>query len=98
MHYHDGPNNTFIMTRTINPSTGVNLLYAEFTDVNDDACWDFTPASCVNFYELYNLTADPFMKHNMYRTAAAELKQQLHTKLRALFSCKGSGTGVGACP
>ena len=97
-HYHDGPNNTFIMTRTINPTTGVSLLYAEFTDVNIAKCWDWASADCVGFYELYNMTDDPFMKHNIYSDVGAEMQQQLHTKLRALYACQGSDGGASACP
>ena len=40
-HPVDGVNNTYRAIRTINPTTGVSLLYAEFTDVNITADWDF---------------------------------------------------------
>ena len=94
-HYHDGPNNTFIAVRTRNEQE--DTLFAEFTDVTCDACWDF-PASKVHFRELYNMSADPFMKHNMWDLASPARQQELTQRLQQHFVCSGSGTDAAACP
>ena len=94
-HPHDGPNNTFIAIRTRNEEE--DLLYSEFTDVTCASCWDFAPDK-VNFHELYNMSADPFMKTNLYASAPAALKASLHDKLHTYFSCSGSGADTAACP
>lgn len=41
LHWHDGPNNTFSAIRVINATAGIDLLYAEFADVNNPLAWDF---------------------------------------------------------
>ena len=64
-----------------------DLLYAEFTDVKED--WNFTAAP--NFYELYDLDADPHMLHNAYGALTnGTLKAELHDTLLELFACRGS--------
>ena len=85
-HFHDGPNNTFAALRIIDDTQ--DLLYAEFTDVNNPLAWDFAPDQ-INFYELYNVSNDYFMMHNIYKTASPALKTTLHTRLHATLACKG---------
>ena len=61
----DGPTNSYSALRIAGasgPQSG--LLYAEFVNVSDPAAWLFDPAT-INFYELYNMSADPFVLHNM---------------------------------
>ena len=85
-HPVDGVNNTFRALRILN--TTHNMLYAEFTDVSKAEDWDFPDAS-LNFFELYNVTEDRFMLHNVYAMADAKLKDALHSKLKDMFHCKG---------
>ena len=58
---------SFSALRVMDGASGVTggLLYAEFVDVSNPASWFFYP-STINFYELYNMTADPFALENMY--------------------------------
>jgi hypothetical protein len=65
------------------------LLYSEFADVSDPAAWRFAPEH-LNFFELYNMTVDPFMLVNIYHTAPVALKQELHTRLQKAIACKGA--------
>ena len=50
--------------RVISPKTG-DLLYAEFVDGNNPAGYDYAPAA-INFRELYNVTEDYHMLHNVF--------------------------------
>ena len=50
-HLHDGPKNTFIALRVINPELQTDLLYAEFADVTDPHAWTF-PDDSIEFSEL----------------------------------------------
>ena len=88
-HPVDGVNNTFRALRILNATH--NMLYAEFTDVSKAEDWDFPDAS-LNFFELYNVTADRFMLHNIHATADAELKDALHSQLKAMFHCEGQAS------
>jgi hypothetical protein len=63
-----------------------NILYAEFTDIRTDYNFTATP----EFYELFDMDADPHMLKNAYKDAPAELKTALHAKVLALFKCRGS--------
>lgn len=86
-HYHDGPNNTFAALRVVDGST--DLLYAEFADVTNPLAWDFAPDQ-LNFHELYNVTEDYFMSHNIYGSASQDLKDTLHKRLQTALKCKGA--------
>ena len=87
-HYHDSPNNSFAALRIIAPQTG-DLLYAEFVDGDNPAGYYFAP-SAINFRELYNVTEDYYMLHNVYESATLELKELLHTRLQLAVKCRGS--------
>eukprot|EP01065_Artemidia_motanka_P024764 TRINITY_DN2966_c0_g1_i1.p1 TRINITY_DN2966_c0_g1~~TRINITY_DN2966_c0_g1_i1.p1 ORF type:complete len:503 (+),score=186.63 TRINITY_DN2966_c0_g1_i1:76-1584(+) len=87
VHFHDGPNNTFAALRIL--GGGEDLLYAEFTNVDDPLAWDFDPAR-INYYELYNVTEDYYMLRNVYQAAPAELKKSLHTRLHKAIKCSGA--------
>ncbi len=45
--------------------------------------------------EYYNLTRDPFERHNIYRSLHASAKARLHALLTPLTRCHGSG--VASC-
>ena len=51
--------------------------------------WDFAPSQ-LNFFELYNVTNDYYMAHNIYASAPSALKAQLHSQLQTAIKCKGS--------
>lgn len=64
-HVADSPNNSYSALRVMNDgSVGGGYLYAEFIDVSNPDAWDFEPDT-INFYELYNMTDDPYALHNM---------------------------------
>eukprot|EP00730_Choanoeca_flexa_P017630 TRINITY_DN8513_c0_g1_i1.p1 TRINITY_DN8513_c0_g1~~TRINITY_DN8513_c0_g1_i1.p1 ORF type:complete len:564 (+),score=126.97 TRINITY_DN8513_c0_g1_i1:170-1693(+) len=69
-----------------------NLAYIEY-----DPKWKFEATSPVGeglqFYELYNVTADPYQVDNIYDRVRDELKQELHQKLAAYWICSGA-----SCP
>lgn len=46
-----------------------------------------------DFYELFDLSSDPYEMHNIYQSASADLTKALHARLRQYYSCKGK-----ACP
>lgn len=73
-------------TRTL---ATVDMLYAEFADVNNPLAWNFAPDQ-LNYFELYDVTTDYFMLENIYPTADAALKEKLHTRLQAAIKCKGT--------
>ena len=85
----DGPNNTYSALRFTRGSAYGEVLYAEFADVSDPLAWDFAPDR-INFYELYNMSSDPFMLRNIYHTAPAALKADLHARLHRAIACKGA--------
>ncbi len=86
--YTDAPNNTYSALRFTRGRLG-ELLYAEFADVSDPKAWDFAPDR-INYYELYNMSTDPFMLRNIYHEVPAELAQELHTRLHKAIACKGA--------
>ena len=90
-NFHDGPNNTFVAIRIINTTSTppVDMLYAEFADVNNPLAWNFAPDQ-LNYFELYDVTNDYYMLENIYPTADAGLKAKLHARLQAAIKCKGT--------
>ena len=89
-HDFDSVNNSFSALRWVRPFGGAGtLLYAEFTDVDNAAAWDFAPSE-INFYELYNMTADPFALDNIYSRADEDLLKALRDKLHAAIRCRGT--------
>merc|ERR1711935_876299 len=74
-NFHDGPNNTFVAIRIINTTSTppVDMLYAEFADVNNPLAWNFAPDQ-LNYFELYDVTNDYYMLENIYPTADSALK------------------------
>ena len=86
-HWHDGGNNSFSALRIISPKLG-NLLYAEFVD-GHIAESHFFPVTSINFYELYNVSEDYYMLHNIYQNTSKEIKEQLHDALHKAIKCKG---------
>lgn len=89
-HWHDGPNNTFSAIRVINTTASppINLLYAEFADVNNPLAWDFAPSQ-LNFFELFDVSQDYYMMKNIYPSASGEVKAALHARVQSLIKCKG---------
>ena len=86
-HYHDSSNNSFSAVRIIAPETG-DLLFGEFNDGRDPAGWHFAPSS-INYYELYNVTTDYYMLHNIYDEVAPVLQVKLHDILQTAIKCVG---------
>lgn len=86
-HPHDGPNNTFSALRIIDGSH--DLLYAEFADVTNPLAWDFAPSQ-LNFFELYNVSADYYMRTNIYHTVSDAMREQLHQLLQTTIKCEGN--------
>lgn len=88
VHHHDGPNNTFRALRIVNRAKNLNLLYAEFTDVTEKKNWDFAEGT-INFFELYNVTSDPYQMHNIYGHVSAATQALLHDRVKKSFVCVG---------
>ena len=61
-----------------------NAKYSEFVGKND---WDhlLTPLE----YELFDLDADPWELKNVFASASAAVKLDLHNRVEKLFRCKG---------
>ena len=87
-HISDNANNSFSALRYLRGGFG-ELLYAEFADVSDPLAWRFAPDH-LNFFELYNMTADPFMLENIYHKAPVALTQELHARLQKAIACRGA--------
>jgi len=68
-----------------------NLVYAELTVVSD---WEYAD---INFYELYDIDADPFQLKNIYHTVSVDLQQQLHKQLRQHWACSGTTSSPSTC-
>ena len=86
-HYHDSSNNSFSAVRIIAPVTG-DLLFGAFNDGSVAGGWYFNPAS-VNYYELYNVTEDYYMLHNIYNDVSPALQAQLRGILQTAIKCVG---------
>ena len=89
-HVHDGPNNTYSALRVHDPSNDLDLLYAEFADVNDPQAWNFAPEA-LNVFELYNVSSDYWMAKNIYEESSSSLRRALHSQLQRAIKCKGGG-------
>ena len=87
-HISDNANNTFSALRYVRGNLGA-LLFAVFADVSDPLAWRFAPDH-LNYAELYNMSADPFMLENIYHKAPAALVQDLHRRLQTAIACKGA--------
>jgi len=84
-HVLDNGNNTFRGIRVISPTADLDLAYFEFTDPYLD--WNFEKP---NFFELYNLTADPDQLYNVYSKAEPSLRHWLASEVQKEFTCSGS--------
>ena len=72
VHTCDGANNSYSALRWVRPyGTHGELLYAQFADVSNPAAWNFAYDE-LNFFELYNMTADRASPPRMARTAALQ--------------------------
>ena len=73
--------------RIVAPMTG-NLLFGAFNDGSVADGWYFDPAS-MNYYELYNVTEDYFMLHNIYDDVPPALQARLRGILQTAIKCVG---------
>lgn len=85
-HITDGPNNTFSAIRIIGEEG--DFLYAEFVDITDPDAWFFAPEK-VNFWELYDLSSDPYMLKNIYQSTPQSQRRALHQRLQQAIWCEG---------
>ena len=90
-HPVDAAGNTHTSIRIMNASH--NLLYGEFTDVNDPDGWDFSLPS-IEFFALFDLNVDPFQLHNIYHSSPLPTQQVLHAELRRANTCRGQADGA----
>ena len=82
-HIKDNSNNTFRGVRDF--GQGRNLSYFEFTDAWQD--WAFQHP---NFFELYNLSADPYQATNIYELATEDEKRRLAALVQRYWGCAGN--------
>ena len=75
--------NTYRALRFVGDPDYGDLLYAEFTSVED---WHYE--SPVH-YELFNVTSDPHQLHNLYYSAPRSLVDSLQSRLLAHWKCAG---------
>jgi len=66
----------------------MNWNYVEY-----DPTWKFEATDLsgggLQFYELYDITEDPFQMKNIYSSTSEEIKTALHHQLDEYFRCKG---------
>ena len=48
----------------------------------------------MQFYELYNVSADKYQMHNIYEQQTADRKAELHKQLDEYFKCGSSQVGA----
>lgn len=86
-HFISLPNNTFFGVRLLNDTH--NFMYAEFHLSGGE--FDITTAYDDPFeFELFDLTVDPFQKHNVYGLPRyAKLANELRIYLHHQIGCKG---------
>jgi len=66
-----------------------NLAYIEY-DPTFDWITNDTKGGGLQFYELYNITADPYQMTNLYSTTDDATKTRLHQRVVEHYGCKGS--------
>ncbi len=89
----DDYSNTYIALH-VNDSSFGNFKYAEYQYACSTA--EIRLKSCFSkpdFYELFDLSRDPFELNNIYNVTKDEVKTELHRRLRAFYPCRGR-----ACP
>jgi N-acetylglucosamine-6-sulfatase len=83
-HALDDWSNTYIGLNVRSAKWG-SLKYGEYDPYGKQSNF-----SSVYFFELFNLTADPFELDNIYNDSAAELRDWLHSTVRAFYLCSGN--------
>eukprot|EP01060_Flectonema_neradi_P002073 TRINITY_DN11254_c0_g1_i1.p1 TRINITY_DN11254_c0_g1~~TRINITY_DN11254_c0_g1_i1.p1 ORF type:complete len:541 (+),score=79.30 TRINITY_DN11254_c0_g1_i1:494-2116(+) len=74
--------NTWRALRIINATH--NMQYIQY-----DHTWTWN-TSTIQFYELYDVAADPYQMHNLYDTYPDNLKDALNHELENYFGCSGA--------
>lgn len=87
-HPLDDWSNTYIAVYVRNSTLGGPFKYAEYDPYGKQSNF-----SSVMMYELFDLSSDPYELKNIYNSSSAELKQELHHKLRTWYNCSGA-----SCP
>merc|ERR1712107_445104 len=52
----------------------------------------------VDFYEYYDLKADPWQQTNLWETTEVATRAALHAELVGLYICRGTHTKQSTCP
>jgi hypothetical protein len=92
VHACDGANNSYSALRWVRPyGAHGELLYAQFADVSNAAAWRFAYDE-LNFFELYNMTADRASPPRASRAPAArQSRSPSHCDVRCTPSlCSGA--------
>ena len=67
-----------------------DLAYVEY-----DNSWTWN-ATELQFYEYYDLRADPYQQRNAYGAATPARRAALHGALADLFACRGAGCAAAS--
>eukprot|EP01084_Bolivina_argentea_P065691 119739_1 len=71
----------------------VDWMYGEFVDMD----WDENAFENPNFYEFYDLRADPYQLTNLYRDRREDLDDDLFDELHGLLMQYGECEGASSC-
>lgn len=65
-----------------------NLMYTEY-----DPTWQWNSGpggEGLQFFELYDVAADPYQMTNIYNSTSAEQRVELHSAISTYFQCSGA--------
>eukprot|EP01060_Flectonema_neradi_P017444 TRINITY_DN2432_c0_g1_i4.p1 TRINITY_DN2432_c0_g1~~TRINITY_DN2432_c0_g1_i4.p1 ORF type:complete len:537 (+),score=118.77 TRINITY_DN2432_c0_g1_i4:83-1612(+) len=82
------PDNNFIAVRHQHGSPFGNILYAEFTTGTQGP--GFVNFSNIDFYELFDMDADPWQLNNIYNSTTQQVRDALHQDVHQWLQCKGT--------
>ena len=77
-------------------NTKEDIAYIEYSEGfgGCDHSWSTTDASGagLDWYELYNVAADPYQMTNLYAVTNTSERTRLHGLMAKYYACKGSAT------
>ncbi len=80
--------NNWRQLRVVGGEDGLDFNYIEY-----DPKWQFEQSS-MQYYELYNVSADKYQMYNIYEQQTQERKAELHKQLEQYFKCGSPQVGA----